>query len=152
VDHVLFVASTGGHLAQLLELRPWWAEVSRSWVTFDKADARSSLAGERVHYAHHPTTRNVPNALRNFRLAHRVLAQERPDVVVSDGAGVSLPFFLEARRRRIPTVYLEVFDRVDSPTLTGRLCRPLSSAFCTQWDDQLRLYPGAENVGLVLWL
>lgn len=148
--HVLLVASTGGHLAQLLELRPWWSKLKRTWVTFDKADARSSLVGEDVVYAHHPTTRNLGNALRNLALAEKVIRSKRPDLVVSTGAGVALPMFLAARRGRIPTMYLEVYDRVESRTLTGRMCRPLSSAFCVQWHEQEALYPGAEFVGAVL--
>jgi UDP-N-acetylglucosamine:LPS N-acetylglucosamine transferase len=148
--HVLLVASTGGHLAQLLELRPWWSQLRRTWVTFDKADARSSLVDEDVIYAHHPTTRNIPNALRNLALAERVMRTRRPDLVVSTGAGVALPMFVAARQRGIPTMYLEVYDRVESRTLTGRMCRPLSSAFCVQWHEQEKLYPGSEFVGAVL--
>jgi UDP-N-acetylglucosamine:LPS N-acetylglucosamine transferase len=148
--HVLLVASTGGHLAQLMELRPWWTELKRTWVTFDKADARSSLRGEDVVHAHHPTTRNLRNALRNLVLAERVVAETSPELVVSTGAGVAVPFFVAARRRRIPTLYLEVYDRIDSPTLTGRLCRPMASEFCVQWDEQRALYPGAELLGTIL--
>ncbi|MGH3472835.1 MAG: UDP-N-acetylglucosamine--LPS N-acetylglucosamine transferase [Nocardioidaceae bacterium] len=144
------VASTGGHLAQLLELRRWWEGLDRTWVTFDKADARSALSNERVIYAHHPTTRNLPNAVRNLALARRVVVRVRPDLVVSCGAGVAFPFFLAARRRGVPSVYLEVYDRVDSKTLTGRLCRPLADAFCVQWPEQVKLYPGSELVGSVL--
>lgn len=148
--HVLLVASTGGHLAQLLEMGAWWGRHERTWVTFDKADARSSLAGERVIHAHHPTTRNVGNALRNLRLARQVIHDVRPDLVVSTGAGVAAPFFLVARLHRIDSLYIEVYDRIDTTTLTGRMCRPLSSAFCVQWREQEQLYPGAERVGVVL--
>lgn len=148
--NLLFVASSGGHLAQLLALREWWQRHDRTWVTFDKADARSTLRGENTVYAFHPTTRNVTNLVRNAALARRVVKDLSPDVVVSTGAGVALPFFVEARRCKIPTVYLEVYDRMDSATLTGRLCRPFSSAFYVQWPDQLRLYPGSELVGTVL--
>ena len=148
--HVMLVASTGGHLAQLLVLRPWWEQHRRTWVTFDKADARSTLAGEDVVHAFHPTTRNAGNALRNLRLAHQVLRRVQPDLLVSTGAGVALPFFAIARSMGIPSVYLEVYDRVDSATLTGRLCRPLATAFCVQWPDQLQQYAGAELVGNLL--
>ena len=51
---------------------------------------------------------------------------------------VAFPFFIVARILRIPTVYLEVYDRIDSPTLTGRLCRPFSSLFVVQWEEQRR--------------
>ena len=62
-------------------------------MTFDKPDARTRLAGERVHFGHHPTTRNLPNLVRNVGLAWSVLRRERPDVIVSDGAGLAVPFF-----------------------------------------------------------
>lgn len=149
-SRLLFVASTGGHLAQLLQLRSWWQHHDRTWVTFDKADARSTLAGEHVVHAYHPTTRHLGNLARNTLLATATLDRVRPDVVVSTGAGVAAPFFLMGRARGIPTVFLEVYDRLDSTTLTGRLCRPFSSAFCVQWPEQVRLYPGAELVGPVL--
>ncbi len=146
---VLLVGSGGGHLAQLLELRPWWQHHDRLWVTFDQPDARSKLGDEYLVPAHHPTTRNVRNAVRNWFLAYRVLHQYEPDVVVSTGAAVAFPFFVEARRRRIPTVFLEVYDRIDSRTLTGRLCRPLSTRFLTQWPEQQRLYPDSVLIGPV---
>lgn len=147
---LLLVGSSGGHLAQLLALKPWWESRERTWVTFATEDAKSRLRDERVVWAHFPTTRNLPNLVRNFFLAIAVLRRNRPDVVVSTGAGVAVPFFLLARVLRIRTVYLEVYDRLDTRTLTGRLCRPLSSLFCVQWEEQAHLYKGAHVVGTLL--
>ena len=147
---VAMVCSSGGHLAQLLRLRPWWSRHERLWVTFDTPDAVALLADEPVVWAHHPTTRNLPNALRNLWLAFRTLRRERPDVVVSDGAGVAFPFFLAARCFRARTVYVEVYDRIDSRTLTARLCRPITDLFCVQWEEQRRLYPRARLIGTLL--
>ncbi len=144
---VLFVSSAGGHLSQLLQLRPWWVNHDRRWVTFDLPDARSKLEGEVLIPAHFPTTRNLLNMARNYQLARRQLSEWRPDVVVSNGAGAAVPFFVEARRRGIPTVYLEVYDRIDSRTLTGRLVRRFTTKFCVQWPEQQALYPGSELVG-----
>lgn len=144
------MCSSGGHLAQLLRLRPWWSRHERLWVTFDTPDAVALLADEPVLWAHHPTTRNLPNALRNLRLAFRTLGRERPDVVVSDGAGVAFPFFLAAKWYRARTVYVEVYDRIDSRTLTARLCRPITDLFCVQWEEQRRLYPRARLIGTLL--
>lgn len=147
---MLLVGSSGGHLSQLLALEPLWRDTERRWVTFDTPDAISLLAGERVDWAAHPTTRNLPNLLRNTRLAWRLLRRDRPDVVISTGAAVAFPFFIFARLRRIPTVYIEVYDRIDSPTLTGRLCRPLTSLFLVQWEEQREFYPNAIVVGNLL--
>lgn len=147
---ILLAGSSGGHLTQLLCLEPWWSQHERLWVTFDTADAVSKLRDEDVVWAHHPTTRNVPNLLRNTRLAWRTLSQYRPDVVISTGAGVAAPFFWLGRRPfGAATVYLEVFDRIDTATLTGRLCRPFTDLFLVQWPEQLQHYRSSVLLGRV---
>jgi UDP-N-acetylglucosamine:LPS N-acetylglucosamine transferase len=78
------------------------------------------------------------------------MRRHRPDVVVSTGAAVAFPFFLVAKAMRVPTVYIEVYDRLDSPTLTGRLCRPITDLFCVQWEEQTRFYPRAQVIGSLL--
>ena len=147
---MLLVASAGGHLAHLVRLDAWTSGTDRAWVTFDKADARSLLADETVTWAHHPTTRNVPNLLRNARLAYRMLRRDRPDVIVSSGAGAAIPFFVLAWLWRIPSVYVEVFDRIESRTVTGRVCHPIATRFLVQWPEQQALYPGSILIGPLL--
>jgi beta-1,4-N-acetylglucosaminyltransferase len=147
---LVLVCSSGGHLLQLHQLRPWWEQHERLWVTFQTADAVSLLAGEETAWAHHPTTRNARNALRNLMLAWRVLRRFRPDAVVSTGAGVAFPFFVASRLLGITTVYIEVYDRIDVPTLTGRLCERLSTLFLLQWPEQKRFYPRGEVIGPLL--
>jgi UDP-N-acetylglucosamine:LPS N-acetylglucosamine transferase len=147
---VLLVGSGGGHLSQLIALRPWWESWERSWVTFRASDACSQLEGEIVDFAHHPTTRNVGNLLRNFVVAARVLHHRRPDLVVSTGAAVAIPFFILGRLAGVKLVYIEVYDRVSSRTVTGRICRPLASAFLVQWEEQQRMYPGSTVIGRLL--
>jgi hypothetical protein len=150
VPRVLFVCSSGGHLVQLLKLRPWWQGVDRLWVTFPGTATDSLLRGEEVVAAHHPTTRNVFNAVRNGWLAGRVLRAYRPDVVISTGAGVAVPFFVMAKTLGMRTLYLEVYDRIDRPTLTGRLCYHFSDLFLLQWEEQQRCYPKGRVIGTVL--
>ncbi|GAA1249807.1 UDP-N-acetylglucosamine--LPS N-acetylglucosamine transferase [Prauserella halophila] len=147
---IMLVASTGGHLAQLDNLAECWSGHDRHWVSFDKPDAVSALEGESVTWAYHPVTRNIRNAARNLVLAVRTLRRERPDVVVSNGAGVAFPFFVVARALRVRTIYLEVFDRIDRPSLTGMLCYPLADHFCLQWEEQRRIYPEGIYVGAAL--
>lgn len=150
--NVMFVGSSGGHLAQLHHLDAWWRHRERTWVTFDTPDARSLLsdAGETVVWAHYPTTRNIPNLLRNLRLAFREVRRRRPDLVVSAGAAVAFPFFLVARLFGTRCVFIEVLDRIDSRTVTGRLCLPLSHLFLVQTEQQQRLYRGSRVIGELL--
>jgi hypothetical protein len=145
----LLVASSGGHLAQLWWMRPWWSRHERVWVTFDRPDARARLEGERVVWAHHPTNRDLPNLARNLRLAARVLRRERPDLVVSTGAGVGVPFLWLARAHGARSVFVEVFDRVDAPSLTGRLVGPVVDVIVLQREAQRAIYPRGVVLGPV---
>lgn len=147
---MLIVSSAGGHLAQALSLRAWWGQHERLWVTFDTPDARSMLAGEEVRVGFSPTTRNIPNLLRNTRMARAVIAEYRPDIIFSTGAGIAVPYLHLGHRKGISTAFLEVVDRLESPTLTGRMVYPVTDQFMVQWPQQLDFYPEASLVGLVL--
>jgi UDP-N-acetylglucosamine:LPS N-acetylglucosamine transferase len=147
---VLLVASSGGHLTQLAALSTWWTRYRRTWVTFNDVQATSLLAGETVRWAYGPTTRNIPNLLRNTVLAVRMLLRERPALIVSTGAGVAVPFIVLGWVLRVPTAFIEVYDRVEMPTLTGRLVRPFATLILVQWQEQLASYPRAVMVGPLL--
>jgi UDP-N-acetylglucosamine:LPS N-acetylglucosamine transferase len=145
------VCSSGGHLAQLHCLDAWWKANDRFWVTFDKPDALSLLAGERSYWCHHPTNRNLWNLLRNTVLAFTVLRRERPDILVSNGAAIAVPFFwLGKLFFGCRTVYVEVYDRINSPTLTARLVRPVLDRMVVQWEEQKKFYPEGVFLGAVL--
>lgn len=146
---VCLVGSSGGHLAHLRLLREFWADEQRFWVTFDKPDARSLLKGERRINCFFPTNRNLKNLVKNTWLAFKVLRRERPDVVISSGAAVAVPFFYVSKLLRIKTVYIEVFDRIDAPTLTGRLVYPVTDLFVVQWPEMRKVYPKAVNLGRI---
>ncbi|WP_159600607.1 glycosyltransferase family 28 protein [Agromyces humi] len=147
---VLIVCSSGGHLTQALALRDWWSQHERSWVTLPTEDARSRLVGEHVVEAHYPTVRNLPNLLRNFRLARGVLREVRPDLVFSTGAAIALPFFTQAHHYGARTAFLEPVDRITTPSLSGRLVYPFSDAFLVQWASLQSVYPDARDIGVVL--
>lgn len=144
---ICLTSSPGGHLAQLAQLEAWWREHDRFWMIPDRDDTRSYLPNERIIPPHYPTTRHVPNAIKNLALAHRTLRAERPDVVVTTGAGIAVPVFVAARLLGIATVYIEVFGRIDLPTMSGRLCHPLADLFLLQWPDQQKFYPKGVLVG-----
>jgi UDP-N-acetylglucosamine:LPS N-acetylglucosamine transferase len=147
---VCLVSSSGGHLFQLHALKAWWQKVDRFWVTFQKADAASLLGGEKVYRAHGPTTRNIKNLIRNFFLAFRILLKEKPDLIISTGAAVAVPFFYVGKLLGCRLVFIEVYDRVDSPTLTGRLVYPITDAFVLQWPEQKKYYPKGRLIGQLL--
>ena len=146
---VSLVGSSGGHLTHLYMLKPFWQEQERFWVSFDKADARSLLEGETFYSCHYPTNRNLKNLIKNTFLAWKILRKEKPDLIISSGAAVAVPFFYLGKLFRAKTVYVEVFDRIDGPTLTGRLVYPVTDRFIVQWEEMKQVYPKAVNLGSI---
>jgi UDP-N-acetylglucosamine:LPS N-acetylglucosamine transferase len=132
---VLLVCSAGGHLMQLHLLRPAWSDLTHAWVTLEREDALSLLAGETVHYAYWPTTRHIPNLLRNTRLAWRLLRELQPRVIVTTGAGVAVPFAWLGRLLGARVVYIESLTRIERPSMTCRMIEPIADRVYVQWPE-----------------
>ena len=84
-----------------------------------------------------PTNRSIVNLVRNLGLAFRLLRRFRPRVIVTTGAGVAVPFCWIGRLRGARVVYVESLSRIDSPSLSYRLIRPVSDPrplYC-QWPE-----------------
>jgi beta-1,4-N-acetylglucosaminyltransferase len=147
---LLLVCSGGGHFCEIKALDPVWRTYDRTWVTFRGPDTEPALRGEKVVWAFHPTNRNLPNFVRNFLLALKVLRAERPGLIVCGGAGVSVPFVYAGRLRGIPSVYIESLTRVRDLSLSGKLVYPFVRHFLVQWPTLAEKHRKAEYRGSLL--
>ena len=127
---ICLVGSSGGHLTHLYMLKPFWKK--HDWVTFDKEDAKSLLKDERMIPCYYPTNRSLKGLLINTRLAWKVLRKEKPDLIISSGAAVAVPFF-----------WLGKF------TLSGKLVYPVADKFIVEWEEMKKIYPKAINLGSI---
>lgn len=146
---VCLVGSSGGHLTHLYMLKPFWYDKKRFWVTFNKEDAKSKLKNEKMYSCYFPTNRNLKNLVKNTILAIKILKKEKPDLIISSGAAVAVPFFYIGKIMGAKLVYIEVFDRYNKPTLTGKLVYPIVDKFIVQWEDEKKVYPKAINLGSI---
>lgn len=90
---VCFITSSGGHLTHLIQLKEWWKDKERFWVTFEKEDSKSILKDEKKYWCYFPTNRNIKNLIKNMFLSIKILLKEKPDLIVSTGAAPAIPFF-----------------------------------------------------------
>lgn len=142
--------SSGGHLTHMMLLKPFWETHDRFWVTFNKIDAQSQLKDERKYWCYYPTNGNYWNLFRNFFLAWKILRKEKPDIIISSGAAISIPFFwLGKKIFKCKCVYVEVFDRIDKDTKSGRFCYKYADEFFVQWEEMLKVYPKAKYIGKI---
>lgn len=141
---ICFITSSGGHLTHLIQLKEWWKDKERFWVTFEKEDSKSILKDEKKYWCYFPTNRNIKNLIKNTFLAVKILFKEKPDLIVSTGAAPAIPFFYLGKLFGAKVVYIEVYDRIEKPTITGKVVYPISDLFVLQWEEQKKFYPKGQ--------
>lgn len=142
--------SSGGHLTQVMTLKPWWGRYERFFVAYQTPDADYFLKEERRYVGFGPEHHSVRSALLNFFLALFVLIRERPSLVFSFGAGLSAPFYWAAWILHIPSIYIEPYDFIVHPSLTARIVAPFTTFLFVQHQSLCRAIPGAVFGGSLL--
>lgn len=71
----------------------------------------------------------------------------RLDYILWRGGGGS--FFYIGKLFGAKLVYIEVFDRIDKPTMTGKMVYPIADRFIVQWEEMKKVYPKAVNLGSI---
>ena len=104
---------------------------------------------QKVYPCYYPTNRSLKALVKNTKIAWKVLRKERPDLIISSGAAVAVPFFYFGKLFGARLIYIEVFDRIDKPTVTGKLVYPIADKFIVQWEEQKEVYKKAINLGSV---
>lgn len=83
----------------------------------------------------------------NLLEAWRILRSEKPNLILSTGAGPVVPFALVGKLFGIPTIFVETFTRVTRPSLTGRIMYRLADRFFYQWKGLKHFFPRATYGG-----
>ena len=146
------ISSKGGHLFQLKELNPLFKKYSRFWVTFKGKDVYYYLKNEKVFFAFYPESRNIINAIKNFFLAIKILKKEHPNLLISAGAAITVPFFIIGKIfLKTKLIYIEPYDFVAYPSLTGRMLYNFVDLFLVQHSIQKKWFPKAKYWGSLLF-
>ena len=146
---VCFAASSGGHLSELMLLRPLMDRYDSFLVT-DKTGYQAvpeELRCYRLLQVNRREWSCVPRLIVNAFLALNIYFRERPDAVICTGVLATVPLCLLCKLFGKRLVFIESYAKVKTPTLTGRLLRPFADRFYVQWEKLLEVYPKAIYVG-----
>jgi beta-1,4-N-acetylglucosaminyltransferase len=144
---ICLVSSCGGHLAELRQLRPAYEVYPHFYVINDRIILPPDMA-QRTYFISH-AERDLGQIL-NLWEALRILRRERPDVIMSTGAGPAVPFALWGKLFGIRILFIETIARIQAPSLTGRLMYRLADRFFYQWRGLAEHFPRGRYVG-PLW-
>jgi UDP-N-acetylglucosamine--N-acetylmuramyl-(pentapeptide) pyrophosphoryl-undecaprenol N-acetylglucosamine transferase len=135
------VASGGGHVRQLLDLEPVWASYDRFFLTEDTALGQSIAERERTYFVPHfalgqarlgAPLKMIWASLRNSIISARVMLRERPEVLITTGAGACFFAVLWARLSGSRIILIESFARFDHPSKFARIAGPLAHHMIVQ--------------------
>jgi UDP-N-acetylglucosamine transferase subunit ALG13 len=154
---LLLAASGGGHLRQILDLKPFWENHDAVFATEDTGLGRSIAAEHPCHFFTHfafgqRRTQSwgalVAAGVRNLADSWRIVRRVRPELVLSTGAGSAFFVALFARLSGAELVVVESFARFEGPSLFGKLAGPLatrkviqSAALQSHWPDAVLADP-----------
>lgn len=150
---VMFICSVGGHLTQMLELKPLFNDYKYVLVT-ERTDVTAEMKKKyNMEYMVY-CSRQYP-ATYFFKEAYNILKslylfiKYRPDVVVTTGTHTAVPMFIIAKIFKKKCIYIESFAKRISPTLTGKFIYKHNyyTSFIVQWESMLKVYPKAEYWG-----
>ena len=144
-----FAASSGGHLEQILMLKPLMEKYDSFLIT-EKTTYKAELKGEKMYYLHQVNRKEwlfLLEMLGNSFRSLFIFIKERPDVVITTGVLAMIPVCLFAKLCRKKLVYIESFAKVKSANETGKLMYRFADQFYVQWPQMLEIYPNAIYLG-----
>ena len=151
---VLFISSTGGHLNELLQLKPLFKEYD-SYIVTEKTKSNKSLKDnyKNVYYLVYGTKKQlfiylfkfIFNTFKSLFLFIKI----RPKVIVTTGTHTAVPMCYIAKLFRSKVIYIETFANSKTKTMAGKIVYPIADTFIVQWESMLELYPKAIYGGWI---
>lgn len=144
---ICFVSSSGGHYEQLRNLRVLLEEYEGFYVTektnymYDAKYMLSPIGSNDKFF--------VFKLIKLFFDSLKIWIKESPDVVISNGAVICLPFCFWAKVFRKKFIFIETFARITDASKTGKMMYKYADLFIVQWKSLLEVYPNAIYGGSI---
>jgi beta-1,4-N-acetylglucosaminyltransferase len=141
------ISSCGGHLTEVRALRPLYEKSECFYVLNDRIELPADMVGKTTFIRH---SERDWLFLVNLWEAWKILREKKPDLLISTGAGLIVPFSLVGKLLGIRCLYIEIGTQVKTPSLTGRLMYRLADRFFYQWPALEKYFPYGVYGGTLL--
>ena len=147
---ICLVASSGGHLSQLLKLAQSWEQhetfcVTTTEVVLDRLSKFGAVYVVGECNREHPL-KTIAVLLRCTKAVFR----EKPQVVISTGAAVGCITCFLGKLLGAKVIWIDSITNVKRLSLSGRMVRYISDLFLVQWPELARKYKKVGYVGALI--
>lgn len=154
MKRVLFISSTGGHLNELMQLKPLF-QYYDTYIVTEKTKSNKDLKNKfkNVYYLIYGTKLHkftyifkfMFNTIKSLILYIKI----RPKVIVTTGTHTAVPMCYIGKLFRSKIIFIETFANRNTKTVSGKLVYPIADTFIVQWEEMLNLYPKAIYEGWI---
>jgi UDP-N-acetylglucosamine:LPS N-acetylglucosamine transferase len=144
---VLFISSTGGHLDELMQLKPMFEKYDYHIVT-EKTKSNLNLKNKfpkKVSFLVYGTKDHMITypfkLLFNCFKSLFIFIKIRPKFIISTGAHTAGPMCCLGKIFGSKIIYIETFANSKTKSATGSIVYKFADLFIVQWKDMLELYP-----------
>ena len=151
---VIFAASSGGHLTELLKVQELFKDYDYLLVT-EMTDVTRDLKDKyNIKYVDYGPNKNKIKywwtIIKNLAKAIGIVAKFRPDTVVSTGAQVGGFFCYIGKFFGAKVVYIETMAKIKELSGTGHNVYKIADKFYVQWKSLVEKYEKAEYIGRLI--
>ena len=149
---IIFIASSGGHLTEILQLKPLFKEYE-SFLLTERDVSTSSLCLENISVFFFPLVRRnrlheyLFGNLKSMVLSFLYFYKLKPDVVLSTGAGICVYMAYLAKLFRKKVIFIETYAAINGKSGAGKLIYPIADRFYVQWENMKVFYPNSIYKG-----
>jgi len=148
---VMFICSAGGHLTEVLKVSKLFKKYNYVLVTEKNKlsiDLQDKYNIEFLRYgSRYYPFKYIFVCIVNFFKSIYLFFKYKPDLVYTTGAHTCIVMCYLAKLFKKKIIFVEVFDRTTSPTLSGRLVYKIADVFIVQHEDLLSKYKNAKYIG-----
>ncbi len=131
---VCIASSAGGHLTEVLQLRKAYEKFPHFYIIVKRDDSAWLEKKRKVYYVE-DVRRSAAAFSKNLFRSLEILKREKPDILISTGAGGALPAILAAKLLGVKIIFIESLARVSALSLTGKFVYPFANLFLVQWPQ-----------------
>ncbi|HHT67296.1 MAG TPA: hypothetical protein GX010_03625 [Erysipelotrichaceae bacterium] len=136
---ICLTSAAGGHFEQLTCLKPLLDIYDGFVVT-----AKTNVDVKADYFVTHTGIGGKHRLIKTFKLFRevgKILKKEKPDVIITTGTYISLPFMVYAKLHKKKFIYIETFARITNTTRAGKFMYKYADLFIYQWEPLKAFYP-----------
>ncbi|MDO4282672.1 MAG: PssD/Cps14F family polysaccharide biosynthesis glycosyltransferase [Clostridia bacterium] len=151
---VIFAASSGGHITEILKLEELFNEYKYLLVT-EKTDITENLKDKyNIEYLKYGPNKNIFKyvyiILCNLVKCTKIILKFKPNTIVSTGAQIGGFMCFVGKLFGAKVIYIESLAKTQTLSKTGKNVYKIADKFYVQWKSLEKKYSKAEYLGRLI--